>query len=65
VVWEVSFLQDIKDAMHFQAGKSGRYTLKINGDRTKGGFILRWETPDKSISLDYFRAGFGCQPSFI
>ena len=46
VVWEASFLEDNEDVVRFQAEKSGRYTLKINGDQTKGGFELRWETMD-------------------
>jgi len=46
VVWEASFLEDNEDEIHFQTEKSGRYILKINGDQTKGGFDLRWETSD-------------------
>jgi major membrane immunogen (membrane-anchored lipoprotein) len=43
VVWETSFLEDHEDEFRFRAEKSGRYTLRINGDQTKGGFELRWE----------------------
>ena len=46
VIWEASFLEDNEDMIHFQAEKSGRYVLKINGDQTKGGFDLHWETSD-------------------
>lgn len=46
VIWEASFLEDIEDVMRFRAEKSGRYTLRITGDQTKGGFELRWETTD-------------------
>ena len=46
VVWEASFLEDNEDAMRFQVEKSGRYTLRIDGDQTKGGFELHWETTD-------------------
>lgn len=46
VIWEAALLEDKEDVMRFQAEKSGRYTLRINGDQTKGGFELRWETSD-------------------
>ena len=46
VVWEASFLEDSEDEMSFQADQSGRYTLRITGDQTNGGFELRWETND-------------------
>ncbi|MFW5713052.1 MAG: hypothetical protein ACOCYU_00090 [Brevefilum sp.] len=44
MVWEASFFEDSKDVMSFRAEKSGRYTLRILGDQTKGDFELRWET---------------------
>lgn len=46
VVWEASFLEDSEDEMSFKADQSGRYTLRITGDQTNGGFELRWETND-------------------
>jgi len=46
LVWEASFLEDSKDAMSFRAEMSGRYTLRITGDQTKGGFELRWDSND-------------------
>ena len=45
-MWEASFLEDGEDEMSFRAEMSGRYTLRITGDQTKGGFELRWETND-------------------
>ncbi len=47
VIWEASFLEDNADEMHFQAEISGRYILRIDGDQTRGGFDLRWETMDQ------------------
>jgi hypothetical protein len=46
VIWEASIMADKEDVVRFQAEKSGRYVLKINGDQTKGGFDLHWETSD-------------------
>jgi major membrane immunogen (membrane-anchored lipoprotein) len=46
LVWEASFLEDNEEALTFQVEKSGRYTLRIIGDQTKGGFELRWDIKD-------------------
>lgn len=45
-VWEATFLDDTEDVLTFRAESSGRYTLNILGDQTKGGFELRWESLD-------------------
>ena len=46
VVWEAAFLQDNADTFSFSPEESGRYTLKILGDNTQGGFDLKWDIMD-------------------
>jgi hypothetical protein len=46
VAWEAVFLGDSADIFSFTPEESGRYTLKILGDNTQGGFDLEWDITD-------------------
>jgi len=46
VIWEKTFLEDAKDSYDFTPQKSGRFTLTVSGDQTKGRFDLTWDIKD-------------------
>lgn len=46
IIWEAVFLQDTTDMFTFFSEEGGRYTLRILGDNTQGGFNIEWEIID-------------------
>ncbi len=46
IVWAKTFLESAASVFGYTVLSSGRYTLKVIGDQTQGGFDLSWEISD-------------------
>jgi hypothetical protein len=46
IVWEETFTEDAEDVYNFTPESGGRYTLRVIGEETEGGFDLQWEIVD-------------------
>ncbi|MCB2214068.1 hypothetical protein KQH50_01610 [bacterium] len=46
LVWEETFTADAEDVYTFSPNADGRYTLRVLGEETEGGFDLQWEIAD-------------------
>lgn len=46
IEWEATFRNNAMDSLTYPVEASGRYTLRLIGDETKGKFDLRWEIGD-------------------
>lgn len=46
LLWEETFTADAEDVYTFSPESDGRYTLRVLGEETNGGFDLRGEIAD-------------------